>query len=344
MPTTPASMKGAVAVSDDAVKKGHVKPLGYLTWFSVPDEQVSLRTLKVKWGLAGLEPEVLPKDTKEINAFKRAMRLQEGRRKVENGVTTIVETTVAVVDETARDCVYQISRLVRNLDERVIDYPKAAKVTFNKMAEHAEDQLTFRTLGGVPRADMIPVFEEIEAEYTNSSSKVTGAKVRTLVRNYLRTTPFERATTDSKGNRVVKRLIGLGGENLRGKAGGIYFVPAKYRDQLDSLSELLDELYKGRAYLHFVPLADGASEREIVRRHHIANAKQEYREAIAEARVILNNDSGRAPRGDLVANQFARMERLRRQASDYKAILQDESDDIADMERILSKQLDKLLG
>lgn len=337
-------MRGAVAVSDDAVKKGRVKPLGYLTWFSVPDEQVSLRALKVKWGMAGLEPDVLPKDTKEINAFKRAMRLQEGRVKHENGQTTITETTVALVEETQRDCVYQISRLVRNLDERVIEYPKAARVTFSKVAETAEDQLNFRTLGGVPRAEMIPVFDEIEAEYQNSSSKVTGAKVRTLVRNYLRTTPFERATTNSKGERVTKRLIGLGGENLRGKAGGIYFVPAKYRDQLEALSGLLDELYKSRAYLHFVPMADGAGEREIIRRHHVANAKQEYRDAIAEAKSILSSDSGRAPRGDLVANQFARLERLKRQAEDYKAVLLDESDELSDMQRILSKQLDRLLG
>lgn len=317
--TTPRSLKGAIAVSLDS----DVKPLGYLTWFSVPDEQVSLRTLKMRWGVAGLPVEMLPKDTKAIHAFKRAMREQEGRKK--NGVVT--ETTVAMVTETPDDCVYQISRLVRDFDEKIIDYPKAARVIFNKITE----ELHFKPLGGVPRAELLPMFDEIEASFEQGASKVTGAKVRTLVRNYLRDTP------DEATNR-----FGLGGENMRGKAGGIYFVPSRHRDQLDALASCLDELYKGRAYLHYVPMADGAGEREIVRRHHVANAKQEMRDAIAEAKALLSGDRDRAVRSDAVKNQWARLRRLERQAADYKSILEDEEDELADMQNILRRQLQRL--
>ena len=106
MPTTPKSIKGVVAVSGNS----KIKPLGYLTWFSVPDDSVSLGRLRSTLAKNGLPPSLAPKDTKAINVFKRAMREQEGRKR-DNGQT--IETTVAQVDETPDQCIYQISRLVR---------------------------------------------------------------------------------------------------------------------------------------------------------------------------------------------------------------------------------------
>src|SRR5688500_5524907 len=128
MPTTPETMKGMVAVSG---AKG-VKILGYLTWFSVPDEAVPLRRLKQQLAVHGLPPSLAPKDTKGIDTFKRAMREQEGRTRT-NG--HVVETTVAQVVETSEDCVYQVSTLTRDLDERVVDYPRAMRVIFDKRTE-----------------------------------------------------------------------------------------------------------------------------------------------------------------------------------------------------------------
>lgn len=302
-----------------------IKPLGYLTWFSVPDESVGLRKLKMALAAHGLPPSLAPSDTKAINTFKRAMREQEGRHV--NG--SITETTVAQVKETPDDCVYQISRLVRDLDENVVEYPKAMRVIFNKRTE----EIHFNLLGGVDRREVLPMMESIQDFYDKNGSKVTGAKVRGIVRNYLRSEPDEQRNQE-----------GLSGENLRGKSGGIYFIPAKNVDQLTALSEALTELYEGRAYLHAVPLADGASEREIIRRHHVTNARQEMKEAMAEVKGLLSADRERAPRSDVVANQWARFRALQRRASQYADLLKDEQEEIGDMAEILKKQLDKLIG
>jgi hypothetical protein len=322
MPTTHESLGGLVAVSG----KG-IKPLGYLTWFSVPDESVGLRKLKQSLAVHGLPPSLAPSDTKAINTFKRAMREQEGRHHTDAGVIT--ETTVAQVAETPEDCVYQISRLVRDLDERVVEYPKAMRVIFDKRTE----EIHFNPLGGIPRTELLPMMESIQDFYDKNGSKVTGAKVRGVVRNYLRNEPDEQ-----------RHLEGLSGENLRGKSGGIYFIPAKHVDQLQALSEALTELYEGRAYLHAVPLADGASEREIVRRHHVTNARQEMKEAMAEVKGLLSADRERAPRSDVVANQWARFRAIQRRASAYADLLKDEQEEIGEMGAILKKQLDNLIG
>lgn len=320
MPTTHDALTGMVAVSG----KG-VHALGYLTWFSVPDDSVGLRRLKQALVVHGLPPSLAPKDTKAINVFKRAMREQEGKH-TEDGV--IVETTVAPVAETSEDCVYQISRLERDLENRVVNYPKALRVIFNKRTE----QISFNTLAEVPRAIVVPMTEAIEDFYEKNGSKATGSKVRAVVRNYLRSEPDEQ-----------RNVEGLSGENLRGKAGGIYFIPAKHIGQLQALSEALTELYDGRAYLHAVPLADGASEREIIRRHHVANTRSEIKEAMSDCRDLLRADRERNPRSDVVANQWARFRAIQRRTAEYASLLKDEEEEINTMGEMLKKQLDKLI-
>lgn len=322
MPTTPDSLKGLVAIGDSSIK-----PLGYVVWFSVPDEAVPLRRFKMTLAAHGLPPSLAPTDTKAIHTFKRAMREQEGRKRTNGHIT---ETAVAQVNETTEDCVYQISQVVRDLQERVIDYERGMRVTFNKKTE----DIGFNVLGGVPRQELLPFMESIQDFYEKNSSKVTGARVRGVVRNYLKDEPDEGRGVD-----------GLSGENLRGKAGGVYFILAQHGDQVKAMSDMLDELYKdGKAYLHAVPMADSATEREIIRRHHVANTRTEMREVMGEVRELLRGDRERAPRSDVVANKWAQYRALERRAAKYQAALQDEQDEIKDMATILHKQLDKLVG
>ncbi len=320
MATTPKNMEGLVAVSESSEGV-----LGYICWFSIPDEAIGLRRIKAGLASHGLPLTLAPKDTKAIHTFKRAMREQEGRRRT-NGHTT--ETTIAQVVETSDDCVYQVSRLKRDLNDRVVDYPKAMRVVFNKHT----DEIGFRPLGEVPRVEVMDMVNEIESFVEKNSARVTGARVRTMIRRYLRDEPDEQRGVD-----------GLSGENLRGKAGGIYFVAARFSEEISALAEMLSELYGGRAYLHAVPMADSATEREIVRRHHVMNTRQEMKEAMGEVKALLSK-TDRAPRSDAIANQWARFHALQRRAAKYREVLDDEGDEIAEMAQILSKQLNKLAG
>jgi hypothetical protein len=322
MPTTPKSIQGLVAISEES----GIKPLGYLTWFSVPDQSVSLRTLKKTLALNGLPIGLAPKDTKAIHVFKRAMREEEGIRK-DDSTGVITETDVAQVMEDFQFCIYQISMLERDQQERVVEYPKALRVIFNKQTE----EIDYNLLGGAPGGKVIEMQERIEDFYAKNAQKVTGARVRSVVRNYIKDEPDEGRNVD-----------GLSGENMRGKAGGIYFVPAKHADALAALSNMLHELYKGHAYLHAVPLADGATERELVRRHHTANTREEMIEAIAEVRKLASSDRERAPRSDVVANQWSKFHAMRRRAASYKELLDDEAEEIETMGEMLKKQLDRL--
>lgn len=340
---TPQRLRGMVAVSKDS----GVKPLGYVVWFSVPDEDVSIRKLRSTWGVAGLPMEPLPKDQKAVNAFQRAVRAQQGVFRDEQS-GTITETDVRLVVETEQDMVYQVSRVVRDLAERQVDYPKALKVWFSKETE----DITFRPMGETPKRDVLPIMEAIQSAFEAAGKTVTGAKVRTLVRNFIRETPGEGWRADD--GKVYGQVFGLSGENLRGKAGGVYFVLAKYATELEALAECLYELYnpKGRAYLHIVPMADGKSERELIRAHHVANTLEECNDAISEARrlvkgVIVESDGterarDRRPRENVVRHHGEALSRMKRRVAEYSEVLKAEQEDIADRMSILDTQIDKL--
>jgi hypothetical protein len=336
MPTTtatPQRVKGMMAVS----KNSGVKPLGYVVWFSVPDEDVSIRKLRSSWGAAGLEMSVLPRDQKAVNAFQRAVRQQEGVFRDEQA-GTIMETDVRLVVETEQDIVYQISRVVRDLNERQVDYPKALKVWFNKETE----DLQYRVMGETRKMDVLPIMDAIQDAYEAAGRSVTGSKVRTLVRNFIRETPYE-GWRDDDGN-VHGQVFGLSGENLRGKAGGVYFVLAKHERELESLAEFLHELYapKGRAYLHIIPMADGRGERELIRAHHVANTVDEVDTAINEARNLLRADRDRAVRENVVKHHASRLYRMQARAAEYSKVLQEEQEDMAERIELLRRQLRKL--
>lgn len=307
-------------------RKTKLSVLGYVVWFSVPDRPVSVTRLRKKWLVSGLDPRPLPDDPRELYLFQRAMREQEGRQRLANG--SVIETDVKDVLENGEHCIYQISRVVRDKDSRVVGYPKALRVIYDKAAK----EMKFEPLGEVPSAEVLPMVESIQDYYENNAKMIEGSKVRTVVRNFLKADSSEQAG-----------IVGLSGENLRGKGGGVYFVPAKFKDELESLEQALDELYPDHAaYLYSLPMADGEGEREIIRRHHLNNTKAEMTDAAADVAKLLRSDRKHAVRSDVAAHHWQKLRALQRRAAEYKALLKDENEDIDAAAALLEKQLEKL--
>jgi hypothetical protein len=142
--------------------------------------------------------------------------------------------------------------------------------------------------------------------------------------------------------------VGLSGENMKGnskKGNGIYFVLAKYKDQLDSLREMLDELYPdSRAFLTYLPMADGASEREMIRRQHALNLLADMEDAMGDAASLLREDRDREVRSNIKSHHWNRLQQLRRRAADYATALQGEQEELTAHLDVLHRQLKKLTG
>lgn len=296
-----------------------VKVLGYLTWFTVPDEAVPLTRLKKQWVLAGLDPDVLPKGQKAVNTFQRAVRSVDQRRRTDGAGQPVAETRVDEVSETSDYCVYQVTRLERHVEERVIEHPKAMRVIFDKVNE----TIRFEPLGDVPKRELNELIDSIQEFYDSNQTRVPGHKVRAIVRNM---------------------LSDLLAENLRGKAGGIYFVPFQGYQILDQLNYALKGAYKERrAYMRIIPMADSHDERDIIAEEFEINSLAEIEEIMEDTAKVLNNpDRVRAVRSDVIQNQWDRHAKLMKKAKNYQELLNEESDDVAQALDVLKKQLHKL--
>jgi hypothetical protein len=336
--TAPPAVRGKVAVS----RNSGVKPLGFVVWFSVPDEDIKLGRLRSKWFESGLDPKPLPPAQKLVNAFKRAVRQQEGVTINEKDGTK-TETDVRDFPESSERVEYHITRVTRDLKDRRIHYQGAVRVWFTKTDNLGNpiEEHDFKPLGDVPTKQAFEIYDAIKEAYDLASERVPGAKVRTIVRHVLK-------------DEADDNTFGFGGINLRGKAGGIYYIEAKYEHDLERLAELLWGLYPrqpGRAYLHMIPLADGTSERELVLRHAVADSLDDTREELTDLAKLFRQDEDskakgatrdRALRGNVRDHHKARIKQIGLRLARYQDILGDQMAEADAMYKQLIKQGAKL--
>lgn len=294
--------------------------VGYVCWYNIPDEPVSLGRMKKVWAMAGLDPTDLPKGTKAVHVFQRAVRSIESSHRGQDSSTRQTEIKVDEVILTPDECVYQVTQLVRDKQERLIQHPKAMRVNFDRKKE----TIGFNILGDIPKKDLLPLMQAINDFFDKNSAKLPGHKVRGLVRKYMKN---------------------LNGENLRGKSGGVYFIPASGLDTLESLATGLDELYSGKSELHMLPLVDTDAQREMIHKKHIANTMGDLDEVLLKTTNFLKSvQTGRTRRirSDSVACLWKEHQEILNRAKEYKAILGETSQEVEDKLEVLAEQVSKV--
>lgn len=304
----PSVPKQLIAVSNDGK---HV--MGYYAMFTVPDRFVSASKLSRAWASEALPMELVPSNRRAVDTFKRACRSVETRR---SGGNRVVEVKVDQVDETPSECVYQVTHMVRDSAQRQIDHPKAMKVTFNKNSE----TITYDPLSKRYASTLDAIEAAIQDFFDANSAKVPGHKVRSAVRG------------------LMSASMGV---NVRRKAGGIYFLPKDAKDNLDSLTRVLDHLYGDDAEVHLIPCADDEYQKDMVAKHFEMNVSSEIDETIA--RVADKLTSSRRMRHDAVANLFARRAELGKMRSDYAELIGGELEVVTEKLGLLDAQLEALI-
>lgn len=320
-----ARPKNAVAVSEGVAEK-HM--LGRLATYTLPDEGVNGAKLVRIWHQHGLDVNDLPQIRQPVHVFQMACRSVEDRRAA-NGGSKAIEIQVDQVYEDAAACVYQITRMVRDKANKVIEHPKAMRVTFNKdMSTIDVDALEdYDTLRGLE--------EQIRKHFEKNGKTIPGQKVRNAVRD---------------------QLIRLGAQNVRRKAGGLYFVPKGYRvgdqgDQeptkpiLDGLKGALADVYGDRADFYTIPVASDAGMKEMVRKHFTINVNEQAAELTLKALNRVRTGKGeRGVRSDLLANLYNERRRLATAVRDFHGLVKLEQKEIkanlADLDGALAKLQD----
>lgn len=316
------AVKNAVAVTPG----GSVTPdmiAGYVTMFTIPDQPLpSLRVLRT-FAKHDLDTNLLPPARREGDVFASACRSVETTGgKTTSAAHKLVVTVDAVMDDPSA-IVYQIGRRVVDRSARVVEHEKAMRVTYDKTADAANpgDGMLFEPLDPAHYAALAPLEDEIRAHFAKHTSTVPGYKVRGVLRTYMGV---------------------MGATNLRGKAGGVYFVPARHKETIDGLTEALADLYGEDADLYTIPLVNDEGAREMVRKHFTVNAVGQVEELMAKLAEALTGTRQRAIRKDFITGVVERRREIATLRNEYSALLKTELHDLGSKIEDLDEQIEAL--
>jgi hypothetical protein len=288
--------------------------LGFIALCQVPNNPQSAAKLRRLWLAEGLDDTLVPKQRKPVHAFQAACRSIETRR---TESLRVHEVKVDEVLENERECVYQITRLVRNKDEKLIEHPKAMRITFNKATGDIEtdplDKKTYKALKGLE--------EQVREDFERNSNRVPGAKIRRAIRATLR---------DQHATLIQNK--------------GVFFVPRAGKTTLDSIQNVLQGLYgdNGIAEMYTIPCANDQGEREMVARHFQSNATEAIDKLLAE--ITMRLKSGSEVRRDRRESMIAERRRLNEGIERYRDMLDDKLLVVGEKIRLLDNGLEELLG
>lgn len=293
--------------------------MGWYVVSSIPDAGVSASKLRRAWIGAGMDPALVPKTRKAVNAFQVACRSVETRRSNTNESFHLknIEVRVDEVLENADECVYQITYLVRDKDNRVIEHPKAMRIIFGKVSEEirweALDQLVFAD------DDVLNALgESIKAHFEDNTNKVPGAKVRDAIR---RTLESVNSTT------IAKKL---------------YFIPKAGRGTLEDLQEALSDVYGDGEYeFHSIPVASDEGQKALIERHFTVNVTDECNRLLGDIRDRLHNDKD--IRSDRLKNLVERRREITKTVEKYRDLLDMSLEQVDEQVLLLNEGLENLI-
>ena len=305
--------------------------LGRLTTFSMPDKPVNGSKLIRWWANAGLDMAWLPDVTRQpVHVFQRACGSVK-RRRAEGA---LARTEIAA-DEVFNNgtCVYQITVKVWDEAGRTIEHEKALRVTFDKDPTNAE--ITFDHLGYEdPMLDKVE--RDIREHFDRHAKDVMGQKLR---------------------KSIVKALAACGAQNLRGKAGGLYFVPTEWRvngdkptltkPTLDGLKQVLANAYPDEDYadLYSWPLINDQYAQEMVQKHFTLNVRSEAQEImleVVERNRQMKSGKGRRVREDAMANYYNKLRKLKGAHDQFRELVALEQTGVQQDIELLEKSLSEL--
>jgi hypothetical protein len=314
-------LANAVGVAGFAIPEQHL--LGWQAMYSLPDEERSGARVMRVWANNGLDVADLPDARSPVHVFQSACA--SVRQIVRNPNGQKVEIRADEIENNGA-CRYQITLKTWDLANKSIEHEKAMRVDFDK----ANGTLSVDYLGHQD-PHLLELEDRIRKHFDANAKTVPGKVIRNAIR---------------------KKLESLGGQNLRGKAGGVYFVPTnatirqgsltaevRTRPILDGMTGVLNDLYGERGDFWILQLANDEGAQEMVRKRFTINVNDELRDLTEETINRVRSGKGRGVREERIMNLVQKRRRIGAAVQQFEQLVAVERGDISANLRDLDKAI-----
>jgi len=281
----------------ERVAQGNNALLGWLCWYSVPDnlsiEHEEVFKILVKAGLGGH----VPRRPQDGEVFRR-VSTAAARKRVATEDPQVFENYL-VRDMPGEDITRRIVCERVDANNRKLGYTEVAELAFNRKT--AVVTCTHLGTGSGKAGALIrdKICNDIKAEYEMNRGCLNGYAIRMLIL------------------RVLKEACNA--TNVRYPSGGVYFVSEAHAGRLAALERLGEALSELGAVVHTLPLIDDKRQREMLRRAFESESVDAIDSLLAEITDLKK--SGKKITMDRYASYVTQLNDLNTKTKQYTDLL-----------------------
>lgn len=293
-------------ISEQQIAEFEDAAIGYLVWYGVPgDCTVTLADWLEKISETEVS-DMIPKPTRAVDAFKRAVSRAKGVRKFEyakhGGQVFTYKFLPRDAGYDAETCIKAL--VVEELDSErhTLSHETVVDLVFDRANERILPPfLHDAEIASLPQEIQDSVHERIEQiqqEYHTAVRCLNPAKIRTVIQQELKW---------REGAVLVR------------EAGGVYFVPSRSKERLTALDEFINESLPGPT-MHMMPILDTDRQRSMIREAFETEVTNATESLMIELTAVLKGEAGTLTqkRAQGYVEQYQRMHL---QMEEYKGIL-----------------------
>jgi hypothetical protein len=300
--------------------------LGTLIWYYVPSDA----EVKTKDWIAAVTGSVVedmtPTKPRAVDAFKRAIN-KIG--KASGKVSLLIDGEDVLFKFMSRDTGMDDSYVYRDLVvERLGDfklsYGPVVKFQFNRATREVSyevDEEVYDTMPTEVQVEVTDRYTQALVQYERERFVLGPMKIRALLREEIET-----------------RQLGVPCK----PGSGIYFVFDHHQERVEGVAEVIDSLSSHGITFHQMPVADIASQREMIVKAFENETVQEVDKLMSDMADTLKGNRGKVTQA--VATRYARdYSRLNSRLAEYSDLLEQKFDEQGNRLVLMQAQVIKLV-
>jgi DNA-binding protein H-NS len=294
--------------------------LGRILWFTISDCKVSYEQLKEAFQTAGIDEKYLPKEISPRDAFRRATKVAEAKR-IKLDDDTYLNLLVREVKMADDEIVRQLVREVVDSKNTRLEYLPVVEFALKNDTDFSADPMIGKL--ALYREEQ-SAMDNVTLEFEKCRQNYNGRHVRELVQSIL-----------SGCDPVAVR-----------PSGGVYFVPEKYGNTVQSLSDMVRiisqySINAERSRLYSVPVIDAKEHRVMVAESLEDQVKNNSQSLVSEMANVLK--SGRNITQKTAEQYISKVKDLKKMVASYSEMLNTEILNVDEIMNIAMQQARKLL-